>query len=131
MALENLISAIASGRLRPDAINYNIIATQIRAFLDEQKIKHLIKDPKIYINFPEKEVYITKKELDFYKQAGSDENIYRTILGFRREATPQGNKRMYDQVLASLMNKNVMDADEFCNNLFNTDITNLNNVFIK
>jgi len=130
MALENFISAIASGRLRPDSINYNIIATQIRAFLDEQKIKHLIKDPKIYINFQEKEVYITKKELEFYKRAGTDENIYRTILGFKHEAQ-QGNKGMYDQVLASLMNKNAMDADEFCNNLFNTDITNLNNVFIK
>jgi len=132
MALENLISAVASGRLRPDSINYNIIATQIRSFLDEQKIKHLIKDPKIYINFAEKEVFITKKELEFYKRAGTDENIYRTILGFKHEAQQgNNNKGMYDQVLASLMNKNVVDADEFCNNLFNTDITNLNNVFIK
>jgi len=128
-AIENLISLVASGKLRPDSINYNIISTQIRSFLEEQKIKHLIKEPKIYINFPEKEVYITKKELEFYKKAGTDENIYRSILGFRQEA--QTNRGMYDQVLASLMNKNVMDADEFCNNLFNTDITNCNNVFIK
>jgi len=131
MVLENLISLLASGRLRPDSINYNIITTQIRAFLEEQKIKHLIKDPKIYINFPEKEVYITKKELDFYKKAGIDENIYRTILGFRQEVQANKGTGMYDQVLASLMNKNAMDADEFCNNLFNTDITNTNNVFIK
>jgi len=130
-AIESLISLLASGKLRPDSINYNIIATQIRAFLDEDKIKHLIKDPKIYINFPEKEVYITKKELDFYKNAGADESIFRTILGFKLPEVAQDNKGMYDHVLASLMNKNIMDNDEFCNNLFNTDIANCNNVFMK
>jgi len=132
MAIENLISLIASGRLRPESINYNIIATQVRAFLEEEKIKHLIKDPKIYINFPEKEVYITKKELDFYKKAGTDETVFRSILGFKKSEVPQQeNKGMYDHVLASLMNKNMMDTDEFCNNLFNTDIASCNNVFTK
>jgi len=127
LAIENMINLIATGRLKPDSINYQIIATQIRAFLEEEKIKHLIKDPKIYINFPEKEVYITKKELEFYKNAGTDENVFRSILGFKKEE----NKGIYDNVLANMMNKNVMDADEFCNNLFNTDIASCNNVFIK
>jgi len=131
MAIENLISLLASGKLRPDSINYNIITTQIRAFLEEQNIKHLIKDPKIYINFPEKEVYITKKELEFYKNAGTNEAVYRTILGFKHQEEVHENKGMYDHVLASLMNKSMMDADEFSNNLFNTDIARCNNVFIK
>jgi len=129
LAVENLVNLISSGKLKPDSINYQIIATQVRAFLEEDKIRHLVKDPKIYINFPEKEVFITKKELEFYKNAGTDENVFRTILGFKKEYV-QENKGIYDHVLARMMNKNV-DADEFCNNLFNTDIANCNNVFIK
>jgi len=130
LAVENLINVIASGKLTPESINYQIIATQIRSFLEEDKIKHLIREPKIYINLPEKEVYITKKELEFYKKAGTDENLFRTILGFKQEEIQE--KGIYDHVLASYMTKNIMDADEFCNNLFNTDIAyNCNNVFIK
>jgi len=130
LAIENLISVIASGKLKPESINYQIIATQIRAFLAEDKVKHLIREPTIYINLPAKEVYITKKELEFYRKAGTDENLFRTILGFKQEEIQE--KGIYDHVLASYMTKNVMDADEFCNNLFNTDIAyNCNNVFIK
>jgi len=129
LVLENMINLLASGKLRPDSVNYHILATQIRTLLGDDKIKHLIKDPKIYINFPEKEVYITKKELDFYKKAGSDESVFRAILGFKQEEVQE--KGIYDHVLASYMNKNVcMDTDEFCNNLFNTDVY-CNNVFIK
>jgi len=135
-ALENLITLIASGTLRPDSMQFKIIATQLRGLLEEERIKRLDRESKISINLPEKNMYITKKELEFYKHAGEDESIYRAILGIRQLSAPSlptaGHGGLYDQVLERLMNKNMNDSDEFCNNLFNTDIANSDkNVFMK
>jgi hypothetical protein len=141
-ALENIISLIASGKLKPDSIQFKKICTQIRMLINEDKIKQISKHPKIFINLPEKNIYITKKELDFYKKAGNDENVFRAILGFKQTPTHMNednstqetnikNQGIFDPILAGLINKNMMDSDEFCNNLFNTDIPNCNNVFTK
>jgi len=136
-AIENLISLIASGKLKPESVQFKKIATQIRMLLSEDKVRTVNRDQKVSVKFPEKEVFITKKELEFYRKAGSEEGVYRAILGLRptmdddedMEGTP--NKGIYDRVLEGLMSKNMVDSDEFCNNLFNTDIANCNNVFIK
>jgi len=135
-AIENLISLIASGKLKPESVQFKKIATQIRMLIPENKLRTVNKDQKVSVKFPEREVFITKKELEFYRKAGSEEAVYRAILGLRpnvehedMEDTP--NKGIYDRVLEGLMSKNMVDSDEFCNNLFNTDIANCNNVFIK
>jgi len=128
---------IASGRLKPDSVQFKKIATQIRMLMPEDKVKAINKEQKVSVKFPEREVFITKKELEFYRKAGGEEGVYRAVLGLRPKvedddemvATP--NKGIYDRVLEGLMSKNMVDSDEFCNNLFNTDIANCNNVFIK
>jgi len=105
--------------------------------LSQDKVKAVNKEQKVSVKFPEREVFITRKELDFYRRAGAEEPVYRAILGLRpkveddedMETTP--NKGIYDRVLEGLMSKNMVDSDEFCNNLFNIDIANCNNVFIK
>jgi len=136
-AIENLVSLIASGRLKPDSVQFKKIATQIRMLMPEDKIRTVNREQKLSVKFPEREVFITKKELEFYRKAGSEEPVYRAILGLRpnvaedEEMGMSPNKGIYDRVLEGLMNKNIVDSDEFCNNLFNTDIANCNNVFIK
>jgi len=136
-AIENLVSLIASGKLRPDSIQFKKIATQIRMLMSEDKVKVVNKEQRVSVKFPEREVFITKKELEFYRKAGGEEPVYRAILGLRpnveddEDMDMAPNKGIYDRVLEGLMSKNIVDSDEFCNNLFNTDIANCNNVFIK
>jgi len=131
------VSLIASGKLRPDSIQFKKIATQIRMLMSEDKVKVVNKEQRVSVKFPEREVFITKKELEFYRKAGGEEPVYRAILGLRpnveddEDMDMAPNKGIYDRVLEGLMSKNIVDSDEFCNNLFNTDIANCNNVFIK
>jgi len=59
---------------------------------------------------PEKEIYISKKELEFYKKASPDENLLRTVFGFKKE-----EKQNYGHFIVSTMNKNVCNEDELFN----------------
>ena len=142
-ALENLICLIGSGRIDFNSIHYKKICTQIRMFLKDGHIEHLKKNSNILVNLPEKNVYISKIELEFYKNAINDENIFRAILGlsdpvikketglFTRTNQEVRSQTIYDPVLESLFNNTMIDCDEFCNNLFSNDQSSRNNVLIK
>ena len=135
-ALENFINLIISGKIRLDSIQFKKIASQVRNLLEEDTIQPIIGNPKIFINLPEKKVYITKTELDYYKNAGNNEDIFRSILGFKKNYNLEENEScenifslkknlsedsfqgMYDPILDSLINKNNSLSNEFCNNLF-------------
>jgi hypothetical protein len=149
--IEDMVRLIAEGKLTPESIAFKKIASQVRLFLSKDKIKHISKtQPKIFINLPEKDVYITKKELSFYQNAGEDQDIYRTIYGIKPVVNM--NELQYNNMsngrLANLFNdfpvhQNAnrrqsqdelmpgnMSNDHFFQNLFRMDSYN-NNLFIK
>jgi len=139
-ALEDFVNLLASGRLKPDSMQFKIIATQVRMLLEEQKVKAIGKREKTMVCLPENNVVVSKKEFEFYKKAGGDVNVLRAIFGYKpvgdAEEKQDGGCSGKNQgglfdlpILESLINKE--DSDEFCNNLFNTDIASCNNAFIK
>jgi len=78
------------------------------------------------------------------ERKGMDEaNLYRDENSFKNSTSiitekcimensrEKRNSRIYDPILESIINKNPMNSEEFCNNLFNTDVSACNNVFIK
>jgi hypothetical protein len=143
--LESFISLIASGKLRPDSIQFKKICTQIRMILPDEKIKPCNgSKQRKFVSFPERNVYLSKKELEFYRNAGDDDGVFRAILGlpqprqFAQESLVREtsgislrSNGIFDPILAGLINKDIVEGDEFCNNLFNTDIAYCNNVLFK
>jgi len=140
-----LINLIASRTLKPDSIHFKIIATQLRIIMDRDLGSK--DDSKNYIHLPERDIPITKKESELYQKLENDENrenLYRMLLGVpAREVESKccydtnemtilhESKGIYDCVLESLMNKDIIESEDFANELFNTDVIKFNNVFTK
>jgi len=86
--LENLINSLADGTLPLDSINFSKICTQIRLLLPKEKIKYINKKgSQITIQFPEREVKITKKEYEAYHDFINNNNVLRKIFGFNQETS--------------------------------------------
>jgi len=47
------------------------------------------------------------------------------------ELSHQESRGIYDCVLESLINKEIVESEDFANELFNTDVIMFNNVFTK
>jgi len=68
--VEQLVDLIATKKINFGSIQFKKIATQIRLFLEKSKVNHISRSqPKIFINLPEKDVYITKKRAYFLQES--------------------------------------------------------------
>lgn len=84
--IENLIELIAEEKLTPDSVNFKKICTQIRLFLNKERIKYVSKrGQKITFSFPEKDINISGKEYEMYSKYKDREDIIRVILGMKEE----------------------------------------------
>jgi len=144
--IEQFVELIAENKINFNSINFKKICSQIRLFLPKDKIKHISRvHPKIFINLPEKDIYITKKELAYYKKAGEDQDIFRTIFGIKQQCSEQpAPQNVFNGKLANLFNDfplNIykenheeqmynMNNENFYQNYFKMDSFN-NNLFIK
>jgi len=138
--LETFISLLASGKLRPDSAEFKMICGQVRSVMTEQKMKILNKPET---NLSKNSLYLQNNIRELERKGVDEANLYRDNSGFKNSSqiitdkclveNPQEkrNSRIYDPILESIMNKNQMNSEEFCNNLFNTDVSACNNVFIK
>jgi hypothetical protein len=81
-AIENFINLIADEKLNIKSLNYKKICSQIRLFLETDKIKFIPeKGEKLSITLKEKDVNITKMEYQHYRKFKDNEEIIRAILG--------------------------------------------------
>jgi hypothetical protein len=86
--LENLINSIADNKLPFDSINFKKICTQIRLFLPKEKIKYINKKgSQITIQFPQREVKITKKEYETYHKYINKNDVLRQIFGMEKSVS--------------------------------------------
>jgi hypothetical protein len=84
--LENMVNMIADNKLPFDSVNFKKICTQVRMYLPKEKIKYINKKgSQITIQFPEREVKITKKEYDTYQNYINNNDVLRRIFGMEKE----------------------------------------------
>jgi hypothetical protein len=80
--LENFIVLLAEERLSLNSIHFKKICSQIRMFLDKEKINFISKKgQKIIYSFKERDIFITPQEYDQYKEFKNNERVIRTIMG--------------------------------------------------
>lgn len=85
-AIETLINLLAEGKLPLDSINFKKICTQLRLMLPKESIKYLNKKgSQITIQFPEREIKISKKEYEKYHNYINNNDVLRKIFGIERE----------------------------------------------
>lgn len=125
--LENFINLIAEDKIPFDSINFKKICTQIRLFLKKEKIRYIGKKGKeITFGFPEKDVYITKKEYEAYSRFKDSEATVRTILGVfngDENDTPPEKIKFDSTKQTSSCLTNVANAEQNNTNLVNTLLT--------
>jgi len=103
--IEDLVNLVASKKMRFSTINFKKIASQIRLFLDEDKVFHIsTKCDSIFVDLPEKNAYITQKELKYYKDANADSNIFRTILGIKHQPNNEVCSKNSNNSISNLLN---------------------------
>jgi hypothetical protein len=96
--LENFIHLLAEGSLTPDSIHFKKICSQIRLFLNKDRINFISKKgQKIIYSFKERDVYITPQEFEMYKEYKNNEKAIRTILGINQVTAENTEKITFGQ----------------------------------
>jgi hypothetical protein len=91
--LENFIILLAEEKIMPDSIHFKKICSQIRLFLEKEKINFIAKKgQKIIYSFKERDVYITPQEFEYYKEYKNNEKAIRAILGINSLQNDQTEK---------------------------------------
>jgi len=86
--LETLVNVIADNKIPFDSINFKKLCTQVRLLLPKEKIKYINKKgSQITIQFPEREVKVTKTEYNAYHDYINNNEILRKIFGIERQGT--------------------------------------------
>jgi len=142
-SLENLVNLIADNKLPFDSINFKKICTQIRLLLPKDRIKYISKKgSQITIQFPEREVKITKKEYDYYQGYINNNEILRKTFGLsplkqKEPITSSGKNLQYFPVitlpfnfpLQELINKGAQSFILLNNNNLGSNETNPQNAY--
>ena len=84
--IENFIDLIAEDKINLDSINFKKLCTQIRMFLDVEKVKYIsTKGQKIIFSMNEMDIHITPQEYEFYSKFKNNRDAIRAILGVETE----------------------------------------------
>jgi len=84
-ALETLINLISGNKLPFDSLQFKMICSQIRLFLEKEKVRYVNKKgSQITIQFPEREIKISKKEYDCFQTYINSNDVLRKIFGLEK-----------------------------------------------
>lgn len=111
--IENLFCLIADNKLNLNSIHFRKICTQIRMFLNSQKVKYISdKGRKI--------VEITPKEYEYYSDLSKNEKAMRGVFGLKQTAERYPDKIEFPQTEKT-------DKFSHLTNIFNYNVPSQNN----